>query len=98
MSYVQIIEFVTRDPQTMKDLGEKYLQESAGTSKVKRAMIYHDRTEPKRYVAVLEFENGADAFDNYNLPEYEEFAEGLAELSDVPLVYRSLELAHTLVP
>ena len=98
MSYVQIIEFVTRDPQRMKDLGEKYLQESAGSSKVKRAMVYHDRTEPKRYVAIVEFESGEDAFDNYNLAEYEDFTEALAELSDVPLVYRSLELAHAIVP
>ncbi len=98
MSYVQIIEFVTRDPQQMKDLGEKYLQESAGTSKVKRAMIYHDRAEPKRYVAVVEFENREDSFDNENMPEYEDFAEGLAELSEIPLVYRSLELAHAIVP
>ena len=98
MSYVQIIEFVTREPQQMKDLGEKYLQDSAGTSKVKRAMIYHDRAESRRYVAVVEFENREDSFENENLPEYEDFTEGLAELSEVPLTYRSLELAHVMVP
>ena len=98
MSYVQIIEFVTRDPDAMKALGEKYLEDSQGRNKVKRSMIYHDRAESRRYIAIVEFENREDAFENDNLPETEDFAEALAELSDVPLTYRSLELAHAIVP
>ncbi len=98
MSYVQIIEFVTREPEKMKALGEKYLADTAGRSKVKRSMIYHDRAESRRYIAVVEFENREDAFENDNLPETEDFAEGLAELSEVPLTYRSLELAHAVLP
>ena len=98
MSYVQIIEFVTHDPQKMKDLGEKYVTESAGRSKVKRSMVYHDRAESRRYIAIVEFESREDAFENDNLPETEDFAEALAELSEVPLTYRSLELAHAIVP
>ena len=98
MSYVQIIEFVTREPEKFKALSEKYLADSQGRNKVKRSMIYHDRAEPRRYVAVVEFENREDAFENDNLPETEDFAEGLAELSEVPLSYRSLELAHGVVP
>lgn len=98
MSYVQIIEFVTREPEKVKALGEKYLADSQGRNKVKRSMIYHDRAESRRYIAIVEFESREDAFENDNLPETEEFAEGLTELSDVPLTYRSLELAHAVVP
>jgi hypothetical protein len=98
VSYVQIIEFVTHEPATMKALADKYLVDSEGTSKVKRSMVYHDRAESRRYIAVVEFENREDSFDNDNLPEWEEFAEGLAELSEVPLTYRSLELAYSIVP
>ncbi len=98
MSYVQIIEFVTREPEKMKALGDKYLADTAGRNKVKRSMIYHDRAESRRYIAVVEFENREDAFENDNLPETEDFADGLAELSEVPLTYRSLELAHAVVP
>jgi len=98
VSYVQIIEFVTREPEKMKALADKYVADSEGSSKVKRSMIYHDRAESRRYVAVVEFENREDAFENDNLPESEDFAEGLAELSEVPLSYRSLELAHVVVP
>lgn len=98
MSYVQIIEFVTREPERMKALGDRYLEDAKGRHKVKRSMIYHDRAESRRYIAIVEFENREDAFENDNLPETEEFAEGLAELSEVPLTYRSLELAHVVVP
>ncbi|HVF13208.1 MAG TPA: hypothetical protein VM942_01345 [Acidimicrobiales bacterium] len=98
MSYVQVIEFVTREPDKFKALSEKYLADSEGRNKVKRSMIYHDRAEPRRYVAVIEFENREDAFENENLPETEDFTEGLAELSEVPLSYRSLELAYGMVP
>lgn len=98
MSYVQIIEFVTREPEKMKALGDRYLEDAKGRHKVKRSMIYHDRAESRRYIAIVEFENREDAFENDNLPETEEFAEGLAELSEVPLTYRSLELAHVVVP
>ncbi len=98
MSYVQIIEFVTREPEKMKALGDKYVADTEGRSKVKRSMIYHDRAESRRYIALIEFENREDAFENENLPETEDFTEGLAELSDVPLTYRSLELAYSMVP
>jgi hypothetical protein len=98
VSYVQIIEFVTHEPQKFKDLGDKYLADTAGRHKVKRSMIYHDRAESRRYIAIVEFESREDAFENDNLPETEEFAEGLADLSEVPVTYRSLELAHAVVP
>jgi hypothetical protein len=98
VSYVQIIEFVTREPEAMKALSDKYLEDSKGRNKVKRSMIYHDRAEPRRYVAVVEFENREDAMENDNLPETEDFAEGLGELSEVPVSYRTLELAYTIVP
>ena len=98
MSYVQIIEFVTHEPEKMKALADKYLVDSEGRNKVKRSMIYHDRAESRRYIALVEFENREDAFENDNLPETEDFAEGLAELSEVPLTYRSLELAYSVVP
>jgi hypothetical protein len=98
VSYVQIIEFVTREPEAMKALSDKYLADSQGRNKVKRSMIYHDRAEPRRYVAIVEFENREDAMENDNLPETEDFAEALGELSEVPLSYRTLELAYTVVP
>jgi hypothetical protein len=98
VSYVQIIELVTREPEKMKALADKYLADSEGRNKVKRSMIYHDRAESRRYIALVEFESREDAFENDNLPETEDFTEGLAELSDVPLTYRSLELAHAMVP
>ena len=82
----------------MKALSDKYLADTEGRNKIKRSMIYHDRAESRRYIAVVEFENREDAFENDNLPETEEFAEGLAELSDVPLTYRTLELAYAVVP
>jgi len=98
VSYVQIIEFVTREPEQMKALSDKYLVDSEGKNKVKRSMIYHDRAESRRYLAVVEFENREDAMENDNLPETEDFAEALAELSEVPLSYRTLELAYPVVP
>lgn len=98
MSYVQIIEFVTHEPEKMKALGDKYLEDTKGRHKVKRSMIYHDRAESRRYIAIVEFETREDAFENDNLPETEEFAEGLEDLSEVPLTYRSLELAYSIVP
>jgi len=98
VSYVQIIEFVTREPEQMKALSDKYLVDSEGKNKVKRSMIYHDRSESRRYLAIVEFENREDAMENDNLPETEDFAEALAELSEVPLSYRTLELAYSVVP
>ncbi|HEX7275837.1 MAG TPA: hypothetical protein VF244_00540 [Acidimicrobiales bacterium] len=97
MSYVQIIEFVTREPAQFKALVDKYLEDADGRHKVKRSMVYHDRAESRRYIAIVEFENREDAFENDNLPETEDFAEGLADLSEVPLSYRSLELAYSFV-
>jgi hypothetical protein len=98
VSYVQIIELVTREPEKMKALADKYLADSEGRNKVKRSMIYHDRAESRRYIALVEFETREDAFENDNLPETEDFTEGLSELSEVPLSYRSLELAYSVVP
>ena len=96
MSYVQIIEFVTRQPDEMKALGDKYIADTAGRSTVTRSTIYMDQAEPHRYIAVVEFES-REAMDNDNLPETEDFAEQLAELSEVPLTYRNFELAHAFI-
>jgi hypothetical protein len=98
VSYVQLTEFVTHEPEKFKALSDKYLADSAGRNKIKRSMIYHDRAESRRYIALVEFENREDAFENENLPETEDFTEGLAELSEVPLTVRSLELAYSPVP
>ncbi len=97
MSYVQIIEFVTRQPDEMKALGDKYIADTEGRSTVTRSTIYMDQAEPHRYIAVVEFPSRLEAMDNDNLPETEEFAEQLAELCDGPLTYRNFELVHAFI-
>lgn len=97
MAYVQIIEFVTREPEQMKAMSDKYLADTEGRNKIKRSVIYHDRAESRRYISIMEFENREDAFENGNMPETEDWAEALGELSEVPLTFRTLELAYVLV-
>ena len=55
MSYVQIIEFVTRQPDEMKALGDKYIADTEGKRTATRSTIYMDQAEPHRYIAVVEF-------------------------------------------
>ena len=97
MSYVQIIEFTTRQPDEMKALGDKYIADTEGRRTVTRSTIYMDQAEPHRYIAVVEFPGRLEAMENDNLAETEEFAEKLAELCDGPLAYRNFELVHAFV-
>ncbi|MEA2702444.1 MAG: hypothetical protein QOJ69_1939 [Actinomycetota bacterium] len=97
MSYVQIIEFVTRQPDEMKALGDKYIADTEGKRTATRSTIYMDQAEPHRYIAVVEFPGRFEAMENDNLPETEDFAEQLAELCDGPLTYRNFELVHAFI-
>ncbi len=74
---------------------DKWVTQSAGRRKVDRSALTADRDRPQTYVQIVEFPSYEEAMQNSALPETAEFAQGLAELCDVPPRFRNLELVRT---
>ncbi|MGP4008978.1 hypothetical protein [Streptomyces sp. 4N124] len=82
MKFVQIIGFETERLEEMEQQLQEFAQRNAGKAGgPTHRMLLKDRDNPRRYLAVLEFDSYDDAMRNSEDPETTKLAEQLGALS-----------------
>ncbi|MGW1748298.1 hypothetical protein ACWCRD_22345 [Streptomyces sp. NPDC002092] len=82
MKFVQIITFETERLEEMQQLVQGARERNVGRAGgPTHSMLLKDRDNPRRYLALIEFESYEDAMRNSNDPETTKMAEQMAALS-----------------
>ncbi|WP_327716435.1 hypothetical protein OG381_14020 [Streptomyces sp. NBC_00490] len=81
MKFVQIIDYETDRIEEMQALGRQAEEQFAGrTDGPTHRMVLRDRSNPNRYLVVIEFDSYEEAMRNSGDPETGRFAEQMAAL------------------
>ena len=94
MSFIQIIELTTTQPDEVEALVKEWQAQTAGRRTAQRGTFTQDRDRPDVYVQIVEFPSYEDAMSNSNLPETAAFAERLSKLCDGPMEFRNLDVRN----
>ena len=92
MSFVQIIEFKTKDIDGFSKLLDEFLEQTAGVRTATRGIQTRDRDAADTYLQIVEFPSYEAAMENSNNPKTAEFAERLAKVCDGPPTFRNLDV------
>ena len=92
MSFVQILEFDTKQAGKIQSLMSEWRVEISGNSTVKHEVVARNRTLPDHYVAIVEFPSWDDAQRTSKLAETERFAARMAELCDGPVKFTDYDV------
>ena len=92
MPFIQIIEITTTRPDAIEALTIRWVTDTEGRRKTRRATSSADRDRPNTYLQIVDFATREEALENSNLPETSRFAQELADLCEVPPVFRNLDL------
>ena len=92
MAFIQVIEFTTSRPDDVEAVVDKWRRKTEGRRTAQRGTFTQDRERPNTYVQIVEFPSYEDAMANSALPETADFAERLAELSDLAPIFRTLDV------
>jgi quinol monooxygenase YgiN len=87
MSFVQILEFDTKQSKEVESLLDEWRDETADRRTARRQVMARNHAAPDRYVAIVEFGSWEDAQHNSKLAETERFAAKMSELCDGPVKY-----------
>ncbi|WP_329340435.1 hypothetical protein OG866_33100 [Streptomyces sp. NBC_00663] len=81
MKFVQIIDYETDSIEEMQELGRQAEQRFAGRADgPTHRLVLRDRSNPNRYLVVIEFNSYEEAMRNSNDPDTGKFAEQMAAL------------------
>jgi hypothetical protein len=92
MTFIQLIEATTTRRDEMEALAESWRSSTEGRRTARRSTVTRDRDEADTYILIVEFPSYEDAMANSALPETADFAERLAELSDLAPTFRNLDV------
>ncbi|MFE0476661.1 hypothetical protein ACFW2V_34240 [Streptomyces sp. NPDC058947] len=93
MKFVQIIDFETERLDEMEQIFEEAGQRMAGrTGGPTHRMLLKDRDNPRRYLALIEFDSYEEAMSNSDDPETGRMAERLGALCIGDRVYTNCDL------
>ena len=92
MKFAQIIEFKTSRIDDFHANLDAWMTATEGHRIPHRAVLGRDRDAGDRYLLMVEFADYGSGRENSNRPETSEFAAGLAEISEEPLAFRSLDV------
>lgn len=92
MSFVQIIEFKTRNIAEFDAALDDWLEKSEGWRAPTRSLRTKDRDQADTYLQIVEFPSYEKAMENSSRPETAAFAERLAKLCDGPPAFRNLDV------
>ena len=92
MSFVQIIEYRTSDPDGMRAADEEWRTASEGKRTARRAITTRDRNDPNRYLTIVFFDSYESAMENSNLPETAKAAAAFQQHSDGPPTFHDLDV------
>jgi hypothetical protein len=80
MSFMQIIEFRTKNVDEIRSGGEQYEKALAGRHKVRHRLVAEDRDDPGRYFLMAFFDSYEDAMENSAMPETDALSKKMASL------------------
>ncbi|CAL9414115.1 hypothetical protein [Streptomyces sp. enrichment culture] len=93
MKFVQIIDFETERLDEMEQIFEEAGQRMAGrTGGPTHRMLLKDRDNPRRYLALIEFDSYEEAMSNSDDPQTGRMAERLGALCIGDRVYTNCDL------
>ncbi len=94
MTFIQIIEFKTKNIDGVNKLLDEFLVKTKGKRTASRAMMTKDRDGADTYLNIVEFPSYEDAMKNSNLPETAEIAAQMAALAEGPPSFRNLDVVR----
>ncbi len=92
MGFVQFVEFTTSNIDEMRELGNKYQEETGNQRTSSRGILCADRDTPGRYVVVAEFPSYEEAMKNSEMPETQAMSEAMVKLAEGPPSFRNLDV------
>jgi hypothetical protein len=92
VSFVQIIQFETTKIDEIRQLDEEWYANTAGRRTVRREILTRDRSNPDRYMAIVEFDSYEEAMRNSQLPETTAIADAYQALCDGPVTFVDLDV------
>jgi len=93
MKFVQIIDFETERLDEMQQLLQKAGESNAGRpGGPTHRMLLQDRDNPRRYLALIEFDSYEEAMSNSDNPETAKLAEQLGALCIGERVYTNCDV------
>ncbi|MFE6198531.1 hypothetical protein [Streptomyces sp. NPDC057838] len=96
MRFVQIIDFETERLDEMEQIFQEAGQRSAGRAGgPTRRTLLRDRANPRRYLALIEFDSYEEAMRNSDDPEIGRLAERVGALCIGDRVYTDCDLLDT---
>jgi len=92
MKFVQIVEFQTTRLDDVLALDQKWRDETKGKRTATAMTIAKDRDKPDTYLMLIEFPSYDAAQQNNELPETQNIAQEMQQLSSAPAVFRNLDV------
>jgi hypothetical protein len=94
MAFIQIIEFSTTRMEEGTPHVEAWEKATEGKRTAQRAVLCRDRNDPNHYFNVVFFDSHEAAMENSNMPETQELAQKLSELTDGPPTFYDLDVVY----
>ncbi|MFK8910237.1 hypothetical protein [Streptomyces sp. YS-3] len=98
MKFAQIIDFETERADEMRELIRQYEERARSEGRKlgpTHRTLLRDRSNPNRYLAVVEFDSYEEAMANSDAPETSELAQRLAGLSTRPPVFTDCDVEES---
>lgn len=92
MKFVQIVEFQTTRLDEVLALDQKWRDATKGKRTATAMTIAKDRDKPDTYLMLIEFPSYDAAQQNNELPETQNIAQEMQQLSSDPAVFRNLDV------
>ena len=92
MAFIQIMEFHTDRMDEGKKFVDEYRAKTEGRRTTQRTILCRDRDQPGHYVNVVFFESYEAAMENSSLPETQELAQKIADLTTSEMTFLNLEV------
>ncbi|MFD0356875.1 ester cyclase [Streptomyces sp. NPDC127110] len=91
MTFVQLVDYRTHQPEAMNDLLDKYVAQSQGKRTVTHSVVGKDRDQTDHYVNFVEFPSYEEAMKNSNLPETDRMFHEMTALCDGMPTFTNLD-------
>lgn len=94
MSFVQIMDFRTSDPDPMFELADEWWEATDGKRTVRREIVGRDRNDPEHYMVVVFFDSYESAVENSDLPETQAGAATMASHAAGEITFHDLDIVQ----
>jgi quinol monooxygenase YgiN len=92
MAFIQIVECETPQLDRVQQLTKEWEERTRGEATAHRVVLSQDRDNPRHFYELVFFDSYEEAMRNSSLPETDEFARKLGEITEGEPVFRNLEV------